>query len=165
MATNNVINLSQSGITAYDGAGTFSGRTLQSSSPNLVITNPDGIAGNPSFAITGFSTTVNVTGSTQAMSVATNYIADSASLITFTLPATAALGDTIRVAGKNTGLWKIAQNALQQIIFGKLSSTVGVSGLISSLFTNDCVELRCMVAGTSTIWEVQGNAQGNITVA
>lgn len=164
MATNNAINLNQPGITSYDGAGTFSGRTLQSSSPNLTITNPDGITGNPSFAVSGFSTTVDVTGSTQAMSVATNYIADSASLITFTLPATAALGDTIRVAGKGTGLWKIAQGALQQIIFGKISTTVGTGGSLSSLFANDCVEIRCITAGTSTIWEVQGNAQGNITV-
>lgn len=163
MATSNSINLNAAGITSYDGAGTFSGRTLQSSSANLVITNPDGIAGNPSFAVTGFSTTVDVTGTTQAMAVSTNYIADNASLVTFTLPATAAIGDSLRVFGKAAGGWKVVCNATQQIIVGKLSSTVGTGGSIASSFQNDCIELRCITAGTATVWEA-ASGWGNITV-
>lgn len=162
MVTNNAINLSQAGIISYDGAGTFFGRTLQAGS-NVGITNPDGIAGNPTISVTGIMSWVEVTGTTQAMSVGTGYVANNASLVTLTLPATAALGDGLRVLGKGVGGWKIAQNASQQIILGKLTSTAGTGGSISSLFTSDCVEIRCIVAGASTVWEMT-SASGNITV-
>lgn len=162
MPTSNAINLNSPGIAAYDGAGTFFGRTLQSSTTNLVITNPDGIAGNPSFAITGFLTWTDVTGTTQAMVVSNGYVADNASLVTFTLPATAAIGDVIQVLGKGAGGWKIAQNATQQINIGKVPSTVGVSGSIASINQFDTVELRCITAGTATIWTAK--VTGNITV-
>jgi hypothetical protein len=162
MATNNAINANQSGIQSYDGAGTWSGRTLQSSTPNLTITNPDGIAGNPSFAISGFTMWTDVTGTTQTMSVANGYIADNASLVTFTLPSTAAIGDMIQVLGKGAGGWKIAQNASQQINVGKLASTAGTGGSIASINQFDTVELRCITAGASTVWTAK--VTGNITV-
>lgn len=162
MATSNAINLNSPGIAAYDGAGTFFGRTLQSSTANLVITNPDGIAGNPSFSVTGFLTWTDVTGTTQAMAVSNGYVADNASLVTFTLPSTAAIGDVIQVLGKGAGGWKIAQNATQQINIGKVPSTVGVSGSIASINQFDTVELRCITAGTATIWTAK--VTGNITV-
>jgi hypothetical protein len=120
MATSNSINCNSSGI--------FFGRTLQSSTANLTITNADGVAGNPSFSIVGFTTWTEVTGTTQAMSVANGYVANNGSLVTFTLPATAAIGDVIQVWGKGAGGWKIAQNATQQIVCEVLSSTVGVAG-------------------------------------
>lgn len=162
MATNNAINLSASGMTAYDGAGTFFGRVLQAGT-NVTITNPDGIAGNPSIAVSGIMSWLSVTGTTQAMSTNTGYVVNNASLVTLTLPSTANLGDSIRVLGASSGLWKISQLVTQQIIFGILSSTAGTSGSISSLKSNDAVEIRCIVAGTSTIWEVVSSA-GNITV-
>lgn len=163
MTTNNSINLSQSGMVSYDGAGVFSGRTLQSLTPNLTITNGSGIGGDPSFAITGLTSWVEVTGTSQAMSVNTGYIANNAGLITFTLPSTAAIGDSLRILGKGVGGWKIAQNATQQIIFGKLSTTSGIGGSLASTHLNDCIELRCITSGTATIWEVASSV-GNITV-
>lgn len=163
MGTNNSINLSQSGIVSYDGSGTFSGRTLQSSNPNLLITNGNGIGGDPSFSISGFMSWVEVTGTSQAMLVSTGYIANNAALITLTLPSTAVIGDSIRVLGKGAGGWKIAQNATQQIVFGKLSTTIGTGGSLASTNLNDCLELRCITSGTATIWEV-ASAIGNITV-
>lgn len=51
MVTNNSINLSEAGITSYNGSGIFHGRTLTSTSSNLTITNGSGIAGNPTFAL------------------------------------------------------------------------------------------------------------------
>jgi len=162
MATNNAINLSQSGFAVYDGAGTFSGRTLQQGS-NVTITNPTGIGGDPTISVTGIMSWTEVTGTSQAMAVGNGYGANNASLVTFTLPATAAFGDVVRVLGKGAGGWKIAQNATQQIIVGKLSSTVGTGGSVASTATSDCVELRCITSGTATVWE-SASGWGNLTV-
>ena len=162
MPTNNAINLSQSGFTVYDGSGTFSGRTLQQGS-NVTITNPTGIAGDPTISVTGIMSWTEVTGTSQAMAVGNGYIANNASLITFTLPATAVIGDSLRVVGKGAGGWKIAQNATQQIVVGKLSATVGTGGSIASTHQSDCIELRCITSGTATIWE-SVSGWGNITV-
>ncbi len=164
MATNNSINLSQSGLTAYDGAGTFFGRTLQAGT-NVSISNPDGIAGNPSISVTGIMTWVEVTGTSQAIVVNTGYVANNASLVTLTLPSSAAIGDSIVVMGKGSGGWKIAQNASQQIIFGKVSTTIGTGGFLSSTDKSDCITIRCITAGTGTIWEVDRGPQGNINYA
>lgn len=162
MATNNVINLNQSGLCVYDGAGTFLGRSLISGNSGITITNPDGIAGNPTINLVNFIVWVDVTGTTQSMSTFNSYIADNASLVTFTLPSTANLGDVIFVYGKGAGGWKINQNALQQVTVGKLSSTSGVSGSVASTNQFDTIELRCITSGTSTVWTAK--VTGNITV-
>lgn len=53
MATNNADNISSSGFVAYDGAGTFSGRSLSPGVQNTIaITNGTGSAGNPTFEVT-----------------------------------------------------------------------------------------------------------------
>lgn len=162
MATGNSINANQTGIQSYDGAGTWSGCTLQSTSPNLVITNPNGVGGNPSFAVTGFTTWTDVTGTTQAMSTFNGYIADNASLVTFSLPATANIGDTIRIIGKGAGGWKVTQAVGQQINVGIVASTAGTGGSIASSKQFDTVDLTCITAGSSTIWTAR--VTGNITV-
>lgn len=161
MATGNSIGANASGFQSYDGAGNFAGRTLQAGS-NVSITNPDGIAGNPSISVSGLSSTVDVTGTSQSMAVSTNYIADNVSLITFTLPATAVIGDVIQVWGKGAGGWKISQAAGQQINVGKVPSTAGTGGSIASTNQFDTVDLRCITAGASTIWTAK--VTGNITV-
>ena len=162
MATGNVINANQSGIQSYNGAGVWQGRTLTSTTPNLTIANPDGIAGNPTFAVTGFMTWNDTTGISQSLSTFNGYIADNASLITFTLPTTANLGDVIQILGKGAGGWKISQNANQQINVGAVSSTSGITGSITSINQFDTIELRCITAGTSTIWTAK--VTGNVTV-
>ena len=162
MATGNVINANQSGIQSYNGAGTWQGRVLTSTTSNLTITNGDGIAGNPTFAVSGFTTWTDVTGTSQALSTFNGYVADNASLITFTLPSTANIGDMIQILGKGAGGWKVAQNATQQINVGSAATTVGVSGSIASINQFDTVELRCITAGTATVWTAK--VTGNITV-
>ena len=72
----------------------------------------------------------------------------SASLITATLPATAAIGTIIAVEGNGTGLFTIAQNAGQVIHFGAVNTTTGASGSLSSNGAYDSVELLCVVANT-----------------
>lgn len=104
------------------------------------------------------------TSATQAMSVANGYIANRAGTVTYTLPATAVVGDTISVTGMNTATgWLIAQNANQQIFIGTSSTTVGVAGSLASTNIRDAVTLVCVVAGASTNWTCI-TVQGNITV-
>lgn len=105
------------------------------------------------------ATTVNA-----GMVVANGYVANKAGLLTMTLPATAAIGDMLAITGINTAVgWRIAQNANQQIFFGDQSTTVGVGGYIEATAIRDSVELVCVVAGASTVWNVISSI-GNITV-
>jgi len=96
----------------------------------------------------GGITWTEITGTTQSASADNGYITNNESLVTITLPSTCAVGKTIRVVGKGAGLWKIAQNAGQQIIFGNKRSTIGTSGYIASLYQYDSVELLCITADT-----------------
>ena len=89
-----------------------------------------------------------VTGTSQAASVDNGYIANNVAIVTVTLPSTCAVGKTIRVAGKGSGLWKIAQNAGQQIIFGNKNTTSGSSGYLAAIYQYDSVELLCITADT-----------------
>jgi hypothetical protein len=103
-----------------------------------------------------------VTGTTQAAAVNNGYFANNAGTVTVTLPATAAVGTVVAVAGMNNATgWVIAQNAGQQVFIGASSTTIGVAGSLASTQTHDSVYLVCNVANTS--WIVT-NVVGNITV-
>lgn len=104
---------------------------------------------------------VDVTTATQSLAVQTGYVTDHTN-VTYTLPATANLGDTIKIVGK-LGITTIAQNANQQILMSSASSTVGVTGSINGTNVGDCVELVCVTAGASTVWR-GANFVGNWTV-
>lgn len=109
----------------------------------------------------GLSWTV-VTGTTQSMAVNNGYIANNAGLVTATLPATSAVGDTVAITGINNATgWKIAQNAGNTIFFGSSSTTPGTGGSLASTATRDTVYLVCMTANAT--WNVV-NSIGNITV-
>ena len=82
------------------------------------------------------------------------YIPTGGALTTFLLPATAALGDTIEIAGESAFNWVITQNANQQIQFGILATTIGVGGSLASTNAYDTVRIVCRVAGASTRWSV-----------
>jgi len=97
----------------------------------------------------------------QTAAINTGYIANKGTLLTITLPTTAAVGSVIRVSGMNAGLWKIAQNASGIIHFGKTDTTTGVGGYISSTLARDAVELVCCVANNE--WNVISSV-GNITI-
>lgn len=98
-----------------------------------------------------------VTGATQAMAADQGYVANRGSLITFTLPATAAFGTSISVVGKGAGGWQINQNAGQNIQVGSVSSTVGAGGSIASTNAFDSIDLLCTTANTT--WTVEGAPQ------
>ena len=107
---------------------------------------------------------VDVTGTSASMAINTGYLADNVGLVTLTLPATAAQFSSIKVQGYNTGGWKIAQNASQQILFGSATpTTAGTGGSLASTNANDSVTLLAVVGGSSTIWTVSSSV-GNITI-
>lgn len=106
----------------------------------------------------GGLTWTDVTGTTQAMAVNNGYTANNSSLITFTLPSTAAYGTIMAVVGKGTGLWTIAQNSGQTIHFGITNTTTGTGGSLSSTKQYDVVYLLCSIANTDfTVLQSIGN--------
>lgn len=101
---------------------------------------------------------VEVTGTTQAAAVNTRYAANNASLVTFTLPTLAAIGDTIQFIGKGAGLFRIAQSTGQQVRFGDLSTTSGATGRIDATLQYDSITLVCITADTEfSVIQSQGN--------
>ena len=102
-----------------------------------------------------------MSGTTQQAAVNNGYIPLNASLTTITLPATAAVGNVVAITGYGSGLWKLAQNASQQINFLTLATTVGTGGSISATQQFNTVVVRCVVANTT--WVVE-NAVGNLSV-
>jgi hypothetical protein len=101
------------------------------------------------------------TGASANLVVNKGVIANRGTLVTLTLPTTAEVGDTIEVAGKGAGLWKIAQNAGQTCHFGNSDTTTGVGGSLAATLQYDCIKLICITADTEF---VVTHSVGNITV-
>lgn len=113
---------------------------------------------------TGGGLTWSVVTVDASFTVNTGTIANKAGLLTMTLPATAVVGDIITITGINTAAgWKIAQNANQQIFYGTSSTTLGAGGSLASTAIRDSIEIVCVVAGASTVYNVLSSI-GNITV-
>lgn len=125
-------------------AGEFTG------TGGMVITN-----GANSLTLAFNQTTVEATTS-QTMSQNTTYIANSASLVTLTLPSSPTIGQIIYVAGLGSGGWRVAQNSGQQIIIGSSQTTSGTGGSLSSANSTDCVIL---LAHSTSTWTVIGQPQ------
>lgn len=143
------------------GNGTGYTQSTITAGTGIQITNGAGsitIAG-----LGGGYTWNNVTGTSQTMAVDNGYVPNNAALVTLSLPTTAAFGTTFYIQGSGAGGWKIAQNAGQNIQFGSVSSTVGVTGYIASTNRYDSVQLLCIVADTT--WTVLTAPQGVLTVA
>ena len=85
---------------------------------------------------------------------------NGASLITFNIPATTAVGDTYIIAGTSTGGWKIQANTGQIINCGATPSST--AGSVSSQNSFDSITLVCTVASTTF---VAINMIGNLTTA
>ena len=102
-----------------------------------------------------------VTGTTQSCAVNTGYILNNAALVTATLPATASVGDVIRIVGKGAGMWKLEQNASQYIRFAGLTTTTGTGGYLQAENDDDCIEIMCTTANNG--WTVISSI-GNIEV-
>lgn len=103
----------------------------------------------------------NTTGTTQAMAVNTGYVSNNAALSTFTLPASATVGQRVAVKGAGAGGWLLAQNAGQTVHLGTSTTTAGTGGSIASTNQYDYLELICITANTT--WSNLGFT-GNQTV-
>jgi hypothetical protein len=125
----------------------------------IIVTNA---ANSITIAANGANPWVDQTTASVTMAVNTGYTSDAgASLVTFTLPAASAIGDSVEINGKGAGGWVIAQAAGQSIHYGNQTTTVGVGGSLTSSNQFDCVKLRCITANTT--WTVV-SAIGNLTI-
>ncbi len=87
--------------------------------------------------------TVVVSVDTQ-MAAGTRYVANDVTQLSFNLPTSAAVGDTVAVGSINTGGFKITQNANQYIDFNGVTSTVS-TGEVELTSPNGGFELICTV--------------------
>lgn len=138
--------------TVNANVGTFTNPTVTVNAKGLVTAISNGSSG---------ITWTEVTTTTQTAAINNGYIANNASLVTITLPTTAAVGSIVRVAGKGAGGWKIAQNASGIIHFGGVDTTTGTGGSLASFQRYDAIEIVCSVANNE--WVVL-SSQGNITI-
>ncbi len=116
--------------------------------------------GNLSFH-TFQSFTWTVIFASQAFMANNGYVTNGGGLVTLTLPAVAAVGDTFRVTNVSAAGWLIAQRALQGILIGNVLTTIGVGGSLASTDLGDSVELICVVANLRFVAQ---SMLGNITV-
>jgi hypothetical protein len=103
-----------------------------------------------------------ISGTTQTISKTTNYLANNAAQVVFSLPASSVVGDYFSVVGKGAGGWKIAQLASQQIHMGASNTTIGTGGSLSSNSIRDAVRLVCTVANLE--WNVIFNVGSTVVV-
>jgi len=108
------------------------------------------------------STWNDQTTSSVTMAVNNGYISDDgATLVTLTLPTTSPLGSVFAVQGKGSGLFKLAQNVGQSIIFGSNTTTSGTGGSLSSILANDAIYLVTTTANNIfTVFLSSGNFAG-----
>jgi len=121
---------------------------------------------NAAGSITISSSTSGMTWTTVVASVNPTvidhgYVANSAGLLTFTLPALANVGDIIAVEGLGAGGWTMAANAGQTIKIG--SATTSVAGSLSSVAASDNVYVTCIVQNTT--WRVRSTNSAGLTIA
>jgi hypothetical protein len=114
-------------LTAGDGIG------IESTAGEIVISS----------TIPAFEWQV-VSGASHTLAPNIGCVSTNASLATFTLPATANLGDSYKVVAYTAGGWKIAPGTDTQLIrFGNAVTTVD-TGYIASTSIGDSAELFCV---------------------
>ena len=139
-------------------SGTPAAGTLTAGA-GISITNG---SGSITISGTGNGSWVDETGASVTMATNTGYTSDDgATLVTFTLPTTSAIGDYVEINGKGAGGWTIAQATGQQIHIGSVNTTSGATGTLSSANQYDCVRLRCITA--NTIWVVASQQSTGLT--
>ncbi len=142
------------GNVTFSGAHTFTGTvtadtTVTFPTTGTLATTTQGIISN------------NVTGTSASMAVSNLYVANNSSLVTLTLPSTAAVGDRLYIRGSGSGGWSIAVNASGLIHVGSSPSTV-TTGAVSSTNRYDCVDLTCIVANNE--WVCSGIQSSGLTI-
>ena len=146
-------------LSPLSGGGSLAANRIISLTTDGVSTNFLNGLGAFSAPAGGGLTWVVATVDTTA-SVNKGHIVNSAGLLTVTLPASASVGDVVRVSGLGVGGWKLAQQVLQQVFVGNTSTSVGTGGYLQSTDTRDALELVCVQVNSG--WNVIGMV-GNIT--
>ncbi len=124
--------------------------TITGTAGYVLTANSAGTAPSFQAAPAGIMPWTAVSASTVSLAVGNGYIIDNGTtLVTATLPATAAVGDIIAIVGKSSGGWTIAQNSGQTIHFGAVNTTTGTGGSLSSTLQYDNLELICITANTN----------------
>lgn len=115
-------------------------------------------AGSITIANTAAGFTWNdTTGTSATLAAANGYVADNASLVTLTLPTTAALGDTYTVLGKGAGGWLVQATTGQTMHLGNAVTTI-TTGSLASTNQWDSLTITCVTANTTfTAYAVTGN--------
>ena len=90
--------------------------------------------------------------------VNTGYVITDASTVTVTLPAVAAVGSVVRIAGDGAGGWILAPGAGQTIKV----LTASASTSVASTEQYDCIEVVCVVANTT--WNTLSMATTGFTI-
>lgn len=128
------------------------------SSGNINFINGDGISiigsGNDITisAVGGGFTWIPITSTPLSFVDSVGYFAEDASARpNIFLPVTCAAGESFAVTAVNILGWTISQNAGQQIQFGNLTTTVGVSGFLQTNAIGDTAYLVCSTANTNFI--------------
>jgi hypothetical protein len=149
------------GVLVGEGTGSIVATATGSAGQFLVS---GGASADPSFQTATPQLVITpVAGASQATVSGHTYIANDASLTTFTLPATSAVGDIIQIIGSalNVAGWKITYSTLQ-IIWGPAgSSTITTGNATSAAAAAQCVTISCVVA--NTVWVITNNS-GTITL-
>lgn len=127
-------------------------------SPTPLVIGTDAIIFNQSVATPSRETWNIINSTSQVMLPNQGYIANTATLCTLTLPSVCSIGDKVQIIGREIGLFQIAQNASQNIVYGNVSTTVGVTGYLQSTATGDSLTLVC--TQNNTEFTVLGAPQG-----
>jgi hypothetical protein len=131
-----------------------------------LVLKSDGHSTSPtvSWGAANLPWTVKTDDTTALQAVANNgYVAAGSAKLTITLPASPAVGDVLRVVGKNGGSgWRIAQAADQQIlgVNGSFNTTAGTGGYVEGGTTGSSIEL--VYIGSSQFVVV--NQSGTVSV-
>ena len=116
------------------------------------VLTSNGTGSDPSFqALPGGGLTYSEITTSATATMGSQYVCNSASLVTVTLPATAAAGSMLQIVGKGAGGWKIAQASGQTIHWGGAATTTGATGYVSSLHQYDAIEIVCTTANTDFV--------------
>ena len=125
---------------------------------NVTVSNAAGTITISSSGGAGFTWT-DVAGVSHALLSFNGYVSDNAGLVTFTLPATSALGDPIEILCRQ-GSFTVVLNPGQKIVYGTSTTTV-TTGSITTTNPGDCIRMICTVANTE--WTIV-SSQGTFTV-
>lgn len=162
MATNNSCNqpeLTLNGQLLIGSTGVNPVVATLTAGVGITVTN--GAGAITLTAAGGGLTAIDQLGAAVTMVAGNNYVADNAGLVTLTLPAVAAFGDTFRITGKGAGGWLMAQAIGQTCHAGNVATTAGVGGSIASSNQWDAIDIICVTANTTFSVNVR---QGNVTV-